>query len=605
MIATFCRACYSIIFTVSYSNLLIRSWLGLCGALLIAPVATFSQSPSTRIEGVSEPPELSGEPKKVSKPTEAEKQLFEIIGHLKDEEEIRLTLPKMNEFIDQHPDYSDAYFLRATCEACILNSQDLAPISADVEAAMSHPGKVYNDTDYYSLLGKIALKTGHYGQAVDDLEKAMTRDLSNADKMFNIEGIEPEKSSKFCIWNLTDLDTLVAKSPRDYRSLLFRGLYYEFFTTFKEDYYEPAKQEFQKAAQLNPKSPLPHYFIGELFTKASFWTKKAAASDANRDEASRNAVQAYTSAIQLDIKFLPAYQERASAYLTLKLYPQAIKDYDRILELDPENATAYSDRGLAKLETSKYFAATIDFREAIQREKEGASYLKNLYENRGDAYAKQGIYEDAIADYSSSIERDLAGETFLLSLKQFRSLYPEYGGVPDGILLRKINALFWPEFDFNVFAEQLAKNGKWQVSFVLSELYAKRGDTYLKASDFRRGVLDFERIFVGIPNMAGSTDRWRELGQNSDGDLFLDVKTAEFPKNGPARFWIKTVEKNKTQTVAYEVDCNIKKLSEDSAVTHDSNGKVLSSSDLSSGWQIIIPDTLGEQLYNGACSTGR
>jgi tetratricopeptide (TPR) repeat protein len=573
--------------------------------LLVIPSVALSQSTSTRIEGVSEPPELTGEPKKVEKATDADRQLFEAIGHLKDADETKSSLPKLDEFITQHPGYSDAYFLRAMCKACILNSSDFASISNDVEAATSHPGQVYNKTDYYSLMGKIELAEANYAQAINDLEKAMTRDPDTANRMFNIEGVEPQKSSKFCIWNLADLDELVKRFPKDYRALLFRGLYYEFFTTFKEDYYPKAMQEFEKAALLNPNSPLPRYFIAQVYSKASFWTKKAWASDAGRDETTRNAVQAYTKAIQLDSKFLLGYEHRAGGYLSLKQYPQALKDYDKILALDPENATAYSDRGIAKLETSQYLSATFDFGEAIRRKNEGDTFLPNLYEYRGDANVKLGNYRDAITDYSKAIERRLANDIFLFSLKQIRALYPEYDGGSDETLCRKLNILFFPQFEYTVFAKQLMEeNGKWQVS-LLNELYEKRGDTYLKVGDYRRGVLDFGRIFKGIPNFADSTDRWRLLGRSADGEeYYLDVKSADFSREG-VRLWIKTVGKKETQTIAYEMDCKMKRINNTSSITYDSRGKVMSSSEMGGEWQRIIPDTIGEQLYNGACSAIR
>jgi tetratricopeptide (TPR) repeat protein len=577
----------------------------LCSILLATTLQAFSQTILPNIDGVSEPPELTAEPKKPSQPTQADRQLFEIVGHLKDQNETITTLPILNRFLDEHPDYSDAYFLRATCEACILNSRDWASITSDVEAAMSHPGgTVYNNTDYYSLLGKIEIAKAQYGQAMDDLEKAMSRDLSSADKIFNIEGVEPEKTSKFCAWNLTDLDTLVSKLPKDYRAWLFRGLYYKFFNTFKEDYYARAMQEFQRAAVLNPKSPLPPYFIGKVYTQASFWTKKAWASDDARDEATRNAVQAYTQAIQLDSRFLPAYEERASGYLNLKHYPQALRDYDKILALDPDNITAYSDRGLAKLETGQYLSATLDFDDAIRRKDEHDSFLPNLYEYRGDAHVKLGYYREAISDYSKAIESQLANEIFLLSLKQIRALYPEYDSVADDILCRKLNVLFFPQMEYQVFAKQLIEeNGKWQVSS-LNELYEKRGDAYLKAGDYRRGVLDFQRILKGIPNFAQSTDRWRSLGRSTVGDdYYLDVKSVEFSTAGrPVLLWIKTTGKKETQTVGYEIDCKARRMNNISSVAYDSNGKVSGSSDLSGEWQQIVPDTVGEQLYIGACS---
>jgi|SRR5215472_36522 len=84
----------------------------LCGLLLALPA--FAQTNTLRISGVSEPPELTGEPKKVTKPSDADMELYEIIGHLKDEQETKSILPRLDEFIKNHPDYSDAFFLRAT-----------------------------------------------------------------------------------------------------------------------------------------------------------------------------------------------------------------------------------------------------------------------------------------------------------------------------------------------------------------------------------------------------------------------------------------------------------------------------------------------------------
>jgi tetratricopeptide (TPR) repeat protein len=573
---------------------------------LLVAVPTFTQTTTPTINGISEPPELIGEPKKVTKPSDADSELFEIIGHLKNEDETKSILPKLNEFIEKHPDYSDALYLRATCNACILTSRDFTSIQNDVEAAMSHSGQVYNTTDYYSLLGKIEFTKANYVQAMDYLEKAMLRDLDTADRMFNIEGVEPEKTSKFCIWNLADLDGLIARFPNDYRARLFRGLYYEFFTTFKEDYYPPAMQNFQKAALLNPSSPLPQYFIGQLYSKASFWTKKAWASDQSRDEQMRKAAQAYTKAIQLDPKFLPAYENRASDYLSLKQYQQALKDYETILKLDPENTTAYADRGLARLETGNNWGAIFDFGDAIRRKKDDDSYLPNLYENRGDAYFRLGQYRDAIADLNKAIELSFGQMTILLSLKQIRGLYPEYAQVSDEILLHKIHDLFWPNMEYAGFAKQLTEeNGKWGIS-ILNELYEKRGDAYLKSGDFRRAVLDFERIFKGIPNFADSTDRWRMLGRTTDQeDYFLDAQTAEFPNDGPVRLWVKMMGKKETQTVEYELDCKTRRMNGASTVKYDSNGKVLTRSELSGGWQRVIPDTIGEQIYKGACVTVR
>jgi len=93
------------------------------------------------------------------------------------------------------------------------------------------------------------------------------------------------------------------------------------------------------------------------------------------------------------------------------------------------------------------------------------------------------------------------------------------------------------------------------------------------------------------------------LGRTSNGDdYYLDVKSVEFSGREPVRLWIKTVGKKETETIAYEMDCKAKLMNNPSAVVYDSNGKVLNTSERSGGWQRIVPDTFGEQMYNAVCS---
>lgn len=269
---------------------------------------------------------------------------------------------------------------------------------------------------------------------------------------------------------------------------------------------------------------------------------------------------------------------------------------------------AYADRGLAKLEVGHYRGAIVDLGDAIRRKKEDSSTLGMSYEYRGDAYMKVGDYRDAIADYGKAIERRLANDTFLLNIKQFRALYPEYNGASDEALIRKINALFWPEFEYKVVAKRLMENSHEYPAALLHELYEKRGDAYLRANDFRRGVLDFNRIFKGIPNFGDTLDRWRLLGSAAGSEeYYVDVKSTELADGGqPARLWIKTVSKKHTSTVeSYEVDCKTRRINQTSALVYDSENKLVRSSGLNSGWQRIVPDTMGEQLYDGVCSANR
>lgn len=67
--------------------------------ILFVTLPILAQTDNLKIVGVSEPPELTGAPKKVIKPSDADTELFETIGHLKNEDETRSTLPKLDEFI--------------------------------------------------------------------------------------------------------------------------------------------------------------------------------------------------------------------------------------------------------------------------------------------------------------------------------------------------------------------------------------------------------------------------------------------------------------------------------------------------------------------------
>jgi tetratricopeptide (TPR) repeat protein len=352
-------------------------------------------------------------------------------------------------------------------------------------------------SDHYSLRGKTKMLMGQRREALDDLEAAMNANLSSPDSIFNISGTEPTRTSNPCEWNLADLDKMVSEFPTDYRALLLRGLYFQFFTRFNIEgkYYPDAAQDFDKAAALNPQSPLPHYFLGNLYRRASVFTKAAASSDENQNEIRKKAIAAYTRAIRVDPKFRPAYEYRASQLLNIKEYQEAIGDYDQVIKFDPDNTTAYADRGLAQFLTGQFQGAISSFGESIQRRKDDDLYLSYSYDHRGDAYVAVGDFPHAIADYSEAIKRTFGNETILLSLKQIRALYPEYDHIADDVLLRRIHDLFWPQMEYVSFANSvLQKEGKWAIGD-LHDLYQKRGDAYLNINQFRAAVRDFNRIF--------------------------------------------------------------------------------------------------------------
>jgi tetratricopeptide (TPR) repeat protein len=488
---------------------------------------------------------------------------------------------------------------------CLAGSKDYQSINSDLANSFRYHTPqdegAFDEASLLAMRAKIHFQAGEYKEALDDLGAAMKAKLDDADKIFGSGDTKPEKSNNNpCVWTMGNLDALEAKVPRDYRVPLLRGIYIEFFTTFDEKYYQSAIEELQKAALLNPRSPYPPFFIGQVQMKSAFWTKAAWSSEEGKNQPRRRAITFYTKAVQLDPNFTLAYAMRASAYLGLKQYQQAIADYDKVLELDKENVIAYADRGLANLEIGRYLAATLDLGEAIRRKGEDGSTLSMNYEYRADAYAKMGAYRDAIENYSQAIKCQLGQMTHLISLKQIRGLYPEYDKVPDEALIRKINLLFWPQYDHTTMAKILTeKESEWKISMI-NDLYQKRGDCYLNNGDYRRGVLDFNRIFKGIPDFGQYVERWRSMGGKAGEEWFVDVKSTEFAET--PRLWAKFTEKDKRYSVqAFEFDCKGRRIAVTSIAKYGKDEELVGSSDAGGGWQRIIPQTRGEQMYIGMC----
>ena len=83
----------------------------------------------------------------------------------------------------------------------------------------------------------------------------------------------------------------------------------------------------------------------------------------------------------------------------------------------------------------------------------------------------------------------------------------------------------------------------------------KRTDCYLKNGDYRRRVLDFNRIFGGTPDSGKLVGRWRYMGGKPGGEeWFVDVKSTQFTET--FRLWTKSLKKDKSYSLwAFDFDC--------------------------------------------------
>ncbi len=74
----------------------------------------------------------------------------------------------------------------------------------------------------------------------------------------------------------------------------------------------------------------------------------------------------YTAALELNPKYVEAYNNRANAYLLLGQFDRALLDYDTAIKLDPRNARIYGNRGVVKLRQGNAAGAKNDFKKSIE-----------------------------------------------------------------------------------------------------------------------------------------------------------------------------------------------------------------------------------------------
>jgi tetratricopeptide (TPR) repeat protein len=393
-------------------------------------------------------------------------------------------LPAINRIIALYPEYAAAYVmrLRALCEgsdkdAILFDISNALKLSASTENLLETLNQ--SAGSLYGMRAKIEYLKGDYSGAISDLEKAVHADLTRPTDFVNTGGVEPEQTASLCTWTEPAIDALVQRFPEDYRSHLFRGLYFAFFVSSDVKWLKPAMEELNKAGELNPKSALPPFFVAQLLRDPIIFLQQA--NELGRDEEVREKVERkvlgyYNQALSSDPNLIPALKGRALIYLDLKQYMKAIDDYDKIVSADPEDWIAYHDRGQAKMSFAPYEAIS-DFTAAIKIE--GRKLLKSSdYEARADAYMQTHQWDLAIEDLTTAISLQIGSIPMLGNVRQFRDIYPEYIAASDEAIGRKLNQTFYPDVKYEDLSQQFLTGRSWP-STTIPELYLKRSDVFL------------------------------------------------------------------------------------------------------------------------------
>ncbi|MBZ5491486.1 MAG: tetratricopeptide repeat protein [Acidobacteriia bacterium] len=538
--------------------------------------------------------------------------ILQKVGNSKDEIKLKEATANLSEIIQQHPDYADAYVMRATY-SLLLQKPDLDAIKHDLDSAISRRQTSTNKriavTDEASILGLRAYADfldSKYQETLNDLEIAVKTNPDSALNVFNTGGVKPDEEASGTALIRKHFDQLVATFPNDYRSFLFRGLFYTTFTTYNEQYYAPAFSDLNRALSLKSDSPLIHFFLGRITQKMAFWSQAAAhdisevtgAKGGFRALTHQKALNYFEAAAKLDPKFAAATADAAQECLTLKRYKEAIQYYDMTIALQPDNATAYNDRGLAKIDIGSYFEAVSDFSKSLALKKGHSDvYLESSYANRADAYFKMGNFDAAIQDYTQAIGVKVRDLVVLMNPSQIKRIYPELGDISDENLAEGLRQKYFPAMNRGNFSQKKENFN----DFTIAELYQKRGNAEWANGHFRSAAAEFSRATNA--DISYPIDRWQQLSTGDNNvHYFIDLKTLDFGSGSIAALWLKAQHANSpNHTITnYQIDCGARKIRSVSATFYNPAGTGMNLAN-NAEWQSIVPESIGEILQSGIC----
>lgn len=108
----------------------------------------------------------------------------------------------------------------------------------------------------------------------------------------------------------------------------------------------------------------------------------------------------YTKALQINPKYVDAYNNRGLIYKNMGLTEMALADYSRAIEFSPNYALVYINRGALYEFEKNYKLAINDYSQSIAINPRFAT----AYNNRGLAYFNLGNNQQALDDYNKAIE---------------------------------------------------------------------------------------------------------------------------------------------------------------------------------------------------------
>ncbi len=117
----------------------------------------------------------------------------------------------------------------------------------------------------------------------------------------------------------------------------------------------------------------------------------------------------FTTALELNPRFAPAYEKRGLHYYFQGKYDKVIEDFTNYINLVPDKADAYRMLGMAYLKINNNEKAIVSFDKALDLKPE----MKGVFGYRAEAFRMLGQLDEAIEDSSRALAME--GDLRILS----------------------------------------------------------------------------------------------------------------------------------------------------------------------------------------------
>lgn len=346
------------------------------------------------------------------------KNAFEMVGRLdedesgkfKDNTKLREAIDALDKVVSRIPDFSHVLQIRGLLYLYGLNEYGKA--MADFDAALKYNkwnirGITVKETEPEEVPGLhtgilkfkayAQLKLGKHLDCIATIEKALN--------------IKPNGFVFYDPWKLDDFDHLVKKYPKDFRTWLYRGIYYDNNSFMSNNHKDLAISDYQKALKLNNRYPFTYFSIGDTYMSYYFSVYPKPADDIKYKQ---KAIEYFNKALKL--KPSPSlgksiYREIAIIQTDLKKYDAALAAYDKALEYSKDDGGIHVDKASVYSRMQRFDDEILEYGNALNSSIRdgvihfGKNFTTHVYLYRGDANRKAGKFITAVDDYTNYIER--------------------------------------------------------------------------------------------------------------------------------------------------------------------------------------------------------